>query len=201
MAITKTAPEKVNRCDVIKLQYTVRNDGTGDVGAFKVVDQLGESIKTIDGNDQLEFTVDSLTAGEERKFLGRVFATEIGSFGSRAKAMAENSDLKSQSKETQTDVVAADLAVELTGPQQLLDAQPATFVAKVTNNGNATVSKVDVRVSYPSDAELVSVSDMQMTQSDSKPASRGGQNPTYASQEKSAQSSHREGQSVDQDVN
>lgn len=181
LAITKTAPKRANRCDLIRLEYTVRNEGSGDVGAFKVTDSLGENIKTIEGNDRLEFTVDGLAAGEERKFLGRVFATSTGTFGSRAEAVAESSDLKAQSKETETRVVAADLAVNVEGPQSLLNGELARFTATVTNNGNAAVENVDVRVNYPAEGDLVNVGDVTLTSNGGTGESKSeGQNPTVA---------------------
>ncbi len=84
LVLTKIAPKKANRCDVIELEYTIKNGGSGNVGPFQVTDSLGDGLATIDGDSELSFPVDGLTAGDSRKFVARVYATKPGSFSSRA---------------------------------------------------------------------------------------------------------------------
>lgn len=78
---------------MITLTYTVKNGGSGDVGAFTVTDPLGSDLQTIEGNKTLEFKVDGLAAGDTRKFEARVFAVNAGEYSSRAEAKATDSDL------------------------------------------------------------------------------------------------------------
>jgi len=100
LELTKVAPKRADRCNVIELEYTVKNGGSGNVGSFVVTDTLGEGLATIEGDNTLKFQVDGLAAGDSRQFVARVYATKPGSFSSRAIAKAENSDLNARSKET-----------------------------------------------------------------------------------------------------
>ena len=196
LEITKSAPNKTNRCDVIELKYTIRNPGSGAIGALTVSDELGEGLVTIEGNDTLEFQVDGLEAGQERSFLGRVFAADPGEFGSRAMAKANNSDLQAKSKKTTTKVIAADLRVRVKGPKQLLAGQPATFTASVTNTGNAPADDVALTVQIPADATLVSISEPSMVESEGNKESGKNQNvnmPTVANKNDSQQSQNDSG--------
>ncbi|EMI19756.1 60 kDa outer membrane protein [Rhodopirellula maiorica SM1] len=166
LELTKNAPEKVNRCDVIELEYAVKNGGTGDVGPFVVSDSLGDGLATIEGNSELEFQVDGLKAGDTRKFVARVYAQKSGTFSSRAEAKAENSDLSSRSKETSTEVITADLAVNLDGPNRLYGDQMAEFTASITNTGNAVAEDVQVRVLWPNKSRLLDMSDTSIAKQD-----------------------------------
>lgn len=179
LELTKVAPEKADRCNVIELEYTVTNGGSGDVGPFMITDSLGKGLATIDGDESLKFEVNGLTAGDTRKFVARVFASKPGEFTSRAVATADNSDLKSRSKETTTNVIAADLKVEVDGPSRLYGGQLATFTARVTNSGNAPAEVVQVNVKWPESCNLVDFSQptMQTAKSQSDTDSQSGDQP------------------------
>ncbi len=141
------------------------NDGTGNVGTFQIIDELGDGLKTIDGENTLRFAVDGLNSGETRTFLARVFATRAGSFSSRAVAEAEGSELSARSARTTTEVIATDLDVQVDGPGRIYGRNLARFTAQVTNTGNTTAENVVVHVRWPADARLMDISDyrLQMT--------------------------------------
>ena len=166
LQLTKKAPKQADRCNQIELTYTVKNDGSGDVGTFVITDDLGDGLKTIEGNSTLKFDVDGLPAGETRKFVARVFATKPGEFSSRAVATAKNSELKSRSEQTTTKVVAADLAVKVEGPGRLYGNSLARFTASVTNTGNTPAKDVAVDVMRPADASLVDMGDYTVKKMD-----------------------------------
>lgn len=183
LELTKTAPKQAGRCHMIELEYMVTNDGSGNVGAFVITDTLGSGLATIEGNETLKFEVDGLAAGESRKFAARVYATKPGSFSSRAVAEAENSELKSRSKETTTEVIAADLAVEVEGPNRLYGEQLAKFTAHVTNTGNAPADDVQVSIHWPEASNLVDLSEPRMqssNQSSQKSNEQSQEEPTVA---------------------
>ncbi|TWU24822.1 Large cysteine-rich periplasmic protein omcB precursor [Novipirellula galeiformis] len=189
LELTKVAPKQADRCDVIELEYSVKNAGSGDVGPFIVTDTLGDGLATIDGDETLKFEVDGLKAGDTRNFLARVYASKPGSFRSRAIAKAENSDLKSRSKETTTEVIAADLAVQVDGPNRLYGEQLATFTAHVTNTGNAAADDVRVNVFWPEACNLVDFSEPTMqssNQSSGKSSDQSQDVPTMAKNAKKA---------------
>lgn len=175
LKITKMAPDQVDRCSVIELEYSISNDGSGDLGKFQVVDELADGLMTIEGNKSLKFDVDGLKAGETRSFVGRVFATEPGEFASRAVARAENADLKSRSENTKTKVVAAELDVRVEGPGRLYGEQLAKFTAFVTNVGNAPAEDVRVKVRYPRKANLADLGDYQLQSAQQQDSGQGSQ--------------------------
>ncbi len=182
LELTKVAPKQADRCNVILLEYTVKNGGSGDVGPFSVTDSLGEGLATIEGNNSLKFDVDGLSAGDSRKFVARVYASKPGEFTSRAVAAADNSELKSRSQETTTNVIAADLDVRLDGPGRLYGEQLATFTGSVTNTGNSAAEDVRVNVLWPEAANMVDMGDARMTMSgrSSESNSQSGGEPTLA---------------------
>ena len=197
LELTKVAPKTANRCNVIELEYTLKNGGSGDVGAVKVTDSLGEGLATIDGESELTFDIDALPAGETRKFVARVYAEKAGEFSSRASAKATDSDLKSRSKETTTKVISADLAASLDGPGRLYGDELAKFTAKVTNTGNVPAEDVRVRVMYPSAANLADIGDARMTNQGPQNNQSGGQNPTMAVENAGEGQSEAEDSSMD----
>lgn len=168
LQITKVAPKKANRCNMIELEYTVTNDGSGDLGTFQVVDSLSDGLMTIEGNNELKFDVDGLDAGETRQFVGRVYATKPGEFSSRAVAKAKSSDMKARSKNTTTKVIAADLNVTVEGPGRLYGDELATFTAKVENTGDATAEDVRVKVFWPQETNLADLGEPAMEMSKDK---------------------------------
>ncbi|WP_442511373.1 DUF11 domain-containing protein [Novipirellula sp. SH528] len=185
LELTKTAPEKANRCDVIELEYAVKNGGSGDVGPFVVSDSLGDGLATIKGNSELEFQVDGLKAGDTRKFVARVYAQKAGTFSSRAVAKAKKSDLQSRSKETSTEVITADLAVNVDGPSRLYGDQMAEFTASVTNTGNAVAEDVQVRVLWPNKSRLLDMSNVSIAKQDKQSETSNQGEPTPAKNKKS----------------
>ncbi len=185
LELTKTAPEQANRCRVIELEYTLKNGGTGDVAAIQITDDLGEGLATIEGNQNLKFDIDSLEAGETRKFVARVYARKPGEFSSRAIAKAENSELSSRSQRTTTRVNAAELDVQVTGTERLYGDQLAQFTATVTNRGDADAEDVRVNLQWPDQANLVDLSTVRVKQSSdqnqqSSPQSNQDNRPTTA---------------------
>ena len=165
--LTKSAPKRANLCNEIELTYTLKNTGSGDIASFTVTDALGDGVTAINGDEKLSFKRDGLKAGEERTFTAKVFATDTGQFGSRAKVTTGDTNLDASSEKTTTNVIAANLDVEVTGTKQLLAGQNAKFMARVTNTGNAPARNVAIDVNIPAAATLVSISDVEMTQSES----------------------------------
>lgn len=198
LELTKVAPKKANRCNVIKMEYTLKNGGSGDVGPITIKDSLGDGLATIEGNNELKFDIDGLEAGETRKFIARVYAAKSGEFGSRAEAKATDSDLSSRSKKTQTKVVSADLIAMVEGPNRLYGNDLAHFTATITNQGNAPAEDVRVNLMWPEAANLADVSEPQMKsnqsskQGDSKNQSEGQPTPAKSEQDSASNQSERD---------
>ena len=183
LAITKQAPQQANRCEMIELKYSISNDGSGDIAAFQVIDELDEGLQTIDGEQSLQFNVDGLRAGDTREFVARVFATKPGSFSSRAEAKAEGGELTSRSKKTTTEVVAAELDVQVDGPRRLYGNQLAQFQARVVNTGNAVAEDVVVHVRWPQGARLADLGNANLRQAEGQQRNASQGTPTKAAME------------------
>lgn len=181
LKIVKQAPAQNRLCEIIELTYSVTNDGTGSVGKFEIVDQLSDGLRTIDDQDQLEFTVDELKVGDTRNFVARVYATKTGSFRSRAHAKALGSELTARSENVGPEIVGADLQVDVRGSNAVPSDTPAVFTATVTNNGNASADAIQVAVHIPQDASLRRMSEVQIQDS-----SADGNNSQAANQAEKA---------------
>lgn len=201
LELTKVAPKQADRCNMIELEYTVKNSGSGDVGSFMVSDTLGSGLATIEGDETLKFQVEGLKAGDSRKFVARVYASKPGSFSSRAIASAENSELKSRSKETTTDVIAADLAVQVEGPNRLYGEQLAKFSAKVTNTGNVAAEDVRVNVFWPKACNLVDLGEPTMQSSNQSSKKTSDQQQDAPTMAKNAGQSNQDSASKSDDKN
>lgn len=199
LELTKMAPKKANRCNMIELQYKLKNGGSGDIGKLVVTDSLGEGLSTIEGSNELKFNLDGLAAGETREFVGRVYAKKTGSFSSRAMAKASDSDLESRSQKTTTKIISADLIAQVNGPNRIYGDDLATFTAMITNNGNVGADGVNVTVSWPGKANLADMSEYSISKkssdSNSSDNSESGKKesgqPTMAKDSGSSQSSQK----------
>jgi uncharacterized repeat protein (TIGR01451 family) len=202
LELTKFAPKEANRCNVIEVEYTLKNGGSGDVGPITITDSLGEGLATIDGENELKFNVDGLEAGDTRKFLARVYASKSGEFGSRAVAKADESDLSSRSQKTQTKVVSADLVAKVNGPKRLYGNDLAHFTATITNRGNAPAEDVRINLMWPEAANLADLSEPQLKSGDpSQQSSSNDQSegqPTVAKSDKPSDSNSKDGQNDEQ---
>ncbi|WP_047817235.1 COG1361 family protein [Rhodopirellula islandica] len=202
LELTKFAPKEANRCNVIEVEYTLKNGGSGDVGPITITDSLGDGLATIDGEKELKFNVDGLKAGDTRKFLARVYASKSGEFGSRAVAKADESELSSRSQKTQTKVVSADLVANVNGPNRLYGNDLAHFTATITNQGNAPAEDVRINLMWPAAANLADLSEPQLKsgdqsqQSNSKKQSEG--QPTVAKSDSQSGSNSENGKNSEQ---
>ncbi|MEO9593683.1 DUF11 domain-containing protein, partial [Rhodopirellula bahusiensis] len=177
LELTKFAPKEANRCNVIEVEYTLKNGGSGDVGPITITDSLGEGLSTIDGENELKFDIDGLEAGDTRKFLARVYAAKSGEFGSRAEAKANESDLSSRSKKTQTKIVSADLVATLDGPNRLYGNDLAHFTATITNQGNAPAEDVRINLMWPEAANLADMSEPELKSGDQSQQNKSKEQP------------------------
>ena len=167
--LTKTAPDQINLCEPFQYEYTLTNDGTGDINQLTVSDKLSEGVIAIDGSDSLEFQVDGLGAGDSRTFKANVVATRTGEFSTRAMAKA-GEDLQSRSDSPSTKVVAPRLAVELEGPSEVYLDTPAQYTLRVSNTGDAPAIDTRVDLAFPNAAGFAKMSDLRTSDTKVKAA-------------------------------
>jgi uncharacterized repeat protein (TIGR01451 family) len=198
LELVKTAPPEANLCDDIKFDYYVKNIGSGDAGRFVIRDPLGQGLKTIDGDDKLEFAVDGLKEGEVRKFVASLRADKAGTFSSRAVAVMDEGGGKTNSNKTSTEVRQADLAIQIDGPDSHYLGRPANYTILVANRGNAPAIDTTLLANFAEGADIVRAGEAQPTdlsalkQSGSSgnaptPAGQGGQDSQSNAQSQQAQ--------------
>ena len=192
LEIVKQAPDRVPLCEPFELAYFVKNAGTGDIGRITLRDPLPDGLLLANGEEKLEFQIEGLSADEVRKFTADVIATRPGEFSSRAEASRQGEQARSQ--QTTTTVVAADLAVDIRGPQTVYINRPAQYEILVTNQGNAAADDVNLAFGYPADTALVQTGDPQPTQQQVTVGYRGEQEMQQQGQQQQGQQQQQQGQ-------
>ncbi|QGJ70022.1 Hypothetical protein PBC10988_17110 [Planctomycetales bacterium 10988] len=153
LELVKQAPKEQHLCKIIEYSYFVKNGGDAETGTFTIKDQLADGILTESGKDQLTFEVDNLAPDEVRKFVARVRATKTGEFSSRAVAEL-GGDQTVKSKKSSTNVINADLAIALEGPDSEYINTPLKYTVRVTNHGDAVAPDTMLTVNFPEEASL-----------------------------------------------
>lgn len=161
LEIAKEAPERANVCEIIEWAYYVQNDGTAEIESLTIVDPLPDGLRTIDGDERLEFTIDGLGEGEIRKFVAELIALRAGEYSSSALAVAPNGARVRSSRPT-TIVEAPELAIEIEGPTTGYFGELASYTVRVSNVGNAIAPDAQLAVGVPeSIVELARITDVQ----------------------------------------
>jgi uncharacterized repeat protein (TIGR01451 family) len=189
LELVKNAPAEANLCEDIEVDYYVKNIGTGNAGQFVIRDPLGKGLKTIDGDDKLEFSVDGLEEGEVRKFVASLRAEKAGTFSSRAVAVMEEGGGKTNSNKTSTDIRQADLAVQIDGPDTHYLGRPANYTILVANRGNAPAVDATLLANFADGADIVRAGEVRSADPSAlKQAASGGKAPTPAQVGQASQS-------------
>jgi uncharacterized repeat protein (TIGR01451 family) len=187
LELVKTAPERAGLCEPIEFEYWVKNTGTGDLDTFEITDELPQGLQTESGDGNLSFEVDGLKAGDTRKFVATLTATQGGEFSSRAVAKTSDGQTTRSSRVTTT-VEEARLAVAIDGPRSTLVDEPATYQIRVTNQGNIQADNAQVVLHHPEIARFRGAGEFRETRNQVRPQS-GQSQPTAASRNRSQQQS------------
>ncbi|MEX1223276.1 MAG: hypothetical protein WEA31_01900 [Pirellulales bacterium] len=153
LELVKTAPQQMDWCQPLEWEYFVKNSGTGDLGTFTVNDELPQGIETVEGRDSLEFKVDGLKAGEVRKFIANLNATEAGTFESIATAEYAQGRT-AQSDKAGTKVTMAKLDVAIDGPKAVYVDRLMNYTIRITNNGESTANNASFTLRYPGELDI-----------------------------------------------
>jgi uncharacterized repeat protein (TIGR01451 family) len=160
LELKQITPAEVLQNQDIPLRLVVRNPGTGDATAVKVVDQLPEGW-TVAGKNTATFDVGTLKAGESRELTAVARAPKTGSFVNRASATAAG-DLKVEAAAGPPIVVKKPATLEITktasSATEVLSRQ-ATFTIAVHNTGEAPAEDFVITDAMTGADKIVSASD------------------------------------------
>lgn len=149
-----TAPQDILVCDPILLEYLVTNTGTGTARTVKVVQILPDGLKTVEGKTELIFDVDTLRAGQSRRFFAEVRAEKTGVFVNKAVA-GSISGLRAESAATVTTVRQPKLVINSFAPERQYLGRPVTNEITVTNKGDGLAGDTVVENVIPDEVKSV----------------------------------------------
>lgn len=160
LRLERIAPEQADACEEITITYRVTNVGTGEATGIVVEEQLPEGQLVADRQQQqrnVRFELNELDEGESEEFTVRTRFEKRGTYRGQATATDEYG-VKVQSEEDVTQVVAPELAVELTAPEQAFTARPVNYTIRVTNNGDGPANDLNVKLTLPQGGRSIQAS-------------------------------------------
>lgn len=185
LEVVKVAPEQAHICEVIEVEYFVKNEGSGSTGRLRIRDELAEGLRTVSGDRELQFAINDLRAGETRKFVARLTAEQSGSFSSRA-VVTDRRGEETRSRAVETEIVQPELAVSIDGPRTEYADRPITYTVRVTNQGQIAAEEANLALYLPEGIRLADSSeprDSEQQATASSNVSQLNQFPTAATQE------------------
>lgn len=157
LAITKTGPAEVLRCDPFEYQIVVSNTGTGALRNVVVRDQLPAGLTTVDGNQQtITHNIPELKPGQRMPFTARVQAARTGRFENKATATGDG--MTAESETVATVVKAPKLEIEKTCNETQFVGRPLDYTIRVRNTGDGVARNTTLSDSMAANATFVSAS-------------------------------------------
>ena len=158
LALTKTAPAQVLKCEQVCMRDGVKNTGSGPATDVVINDTLPEGLVLSNGSREVRIPVGTLAAGESKAFEVCAEATDTGSFGSPASAVASG-DLSASADRTNTVVVAPMLEIASScGVESRFIGRNFTHTYTVKNAGNGPANNTVASIAVPSGATVVRTS-------------------------------------------
>lgn len=157
LALTKTGPAEVLRCDEIEYSFTVSNGGDAPATNVRITDTLPEGLTTADNRNSFTLDVGTLPAGQSKTMTAKVKANRRGNFTNTAVATADGG-LRSEAT-ARTVVREPVLRVTKTGPERRFTGRPVTFEITVTNTGDGPARETVLRDPLPTGSTLVNATD------------------------------------------
>jgi len=135
LELARKVPSEALLCDLIAVEYTVQNVGTGAARNVQLRENLPAGLLTENGNNALQFEAGTLLAGQSRTFTARLRASRTGVYVNKAQAES-TSNIRAESVATATTVRQPILEVAKQGPPRLYLGRPASYEITVTNRGD-----------------------------------------------------------------
>lgn len=135
LELARKVPSEALLCDLIAVEYTIQNVGTGAARDVQIRESLPAGLLTENGNNTLQFEAGTLLSGQSRTFTVRLRASRTGVYVNKAQAES-TSNIRAESVATATTVRQPILEVVKQGPPRLYLGRPASYEITVTNRGD-----------------------------------------------------------------
>jgi len=157
LALTKSGPAEVLKCEDIVYTFEVKNTGTGTLTNVRINDPLPTGLTTVDGQSNLTIDVGALAAGQAKQYTAKVRADRTGKFTNAATASAGS--LSAKSGDVVTTVKAPKLTIEKSCPETLFIGRPIEYTLTVKNVGDGDARDTVVEDRLPTGVTEVAASD------------------------------------------
>lgn len=158
LALSKTATERVIKCDEIVLRYTVKNSGTGAATNVVIKDNLPRGMTMSNGTKTVNIPVGTLAAGESKAYEVRAKVSSTGKFVSDASASADG-DLSAQAEKTSTLVTEPVLALAVECSETQFLGRNFTYRYQLENTGYGLADTTTASATIPAGTTVVRTSD------------------------------------------
>lgn len=156
LQVSRKAPERIDICEPLAIEYTVTNSGSGTTEPVTIREELPEGLTTDDGKNVITMSAGELREGQSKTGTVRLKATRAGTFSSRAVASSPGG-LQAQTEEARTVVTQPKLGINIEGPDAEYVGRPIAYRVTVTNEGDAAARDAVVAVAVPGATKLVNV--------------------------------------------
>jgi uncharacterized repeat protein (TIGR01451 family) len=153
LAVEHTAPTKVMIGEPVNMTITITNPGTGVATGVILQEDVPEGL-THSAGKELEYEVGTLRPGESRKLELTLQADKAGVLTNTINVRGDASLTATHS--VQIEVVAPQLAVEMSGPKRRYLDRQATYTVSIANAGTAAARDVEIVAYLPKGMKFVS---------------------------------------------
>lgn len=143
LKIVQRAPEKVLIGQQLEIELEVSNPGTGEAANVSLQEDVPEGLEHPKGRE-LDNLIGNLMPGEVRTQVLRLRAVAPGMVQNQIRLVS--TDGLSAEHSINVEVIAPELAVELSGPSRRFLERQATYQLNVANVGTADATNVEISV-------------------------------------------------------
>lgn len=148
LELQRRVPAEALFCDVIPIEYIVKNTGSGAARDVRILETLPDELRTTDGKQDIVFEVGTLHAGQSRSFTAEVRASRTGVFANKAQAVS-SSGLETTSATGVINIRQPLLAVVKNNTERHYLGRPLNYEITVENRGDGDAHEVILEESLP----------------------------------------------------
>jgi uncharacterized repeat protein (TIGR01451 family) len=157
LALVKTGPANAELGSPIPFVVTVTNNGTAPARDVVVTDTLPSGLNHASGNREIVTEVGTLAAGESKQINIPLTASARGTFTNVARVTSTNTP--PSDGQAVVSVVQSKLGLTKTGPSTEYVFKNATYTITATNEGDTTLTDVNIIDELPRGTTLISGGD------------------------------------------